>query len=71
MINNSNNKSQSQELQGLLNGLLGKTHQTSDDIIKLLGALSEEDIKKISVLMSNPEMQKIASSIIQSQKRKE
>lgn len=70
-MNNTNNKNQSLDLQGMINNLLGKTQQGGDDIKKLLSTLSEDDISKISGLMKSPDLQKIANSIIESQKRKE
>lgn len=71
MINNSNNGGKPQDLQGLLNGLLGGSANASDDVKKLIGSLKEDDIRKIATLIGNQELQKIAASIIESQKRKE
>lgn len=71
MNNNSNNKNQSQNIQGMLNSFLGKSVQSGDDIKKLIGSLSEDDITKIATLMKNQDLQKIANSIIESQKSKE
>lgn len=71
MINNTNNKNPSSELQKSVENLIGKSGNGNDDIKKLINSLSEEDIKRISGLFSNGELQKIAKAIINNQNRKE
>ena len=69
MTNNPNNKNQANDILKLLSGALNKSPQTSNEVIKLLGSLSEEDLSKISMLIKSPDLQKIANSIIEAQKK--
>ncbi len=69
MINNP--KKSNPELQNTLNNLLGQKSEIGDSLKNLINSLSEDDIKKISGLIKNQEVQNIASSIIESKKKKE
>ena len=71
-MNNSNEKNNStSELQNAVNSLLGKNNEMGDEIKKLINSLNEDDVRKISGLMKNRDLQKIANSIIESKKQKE
>ncbi len=65
MINKNNS-----DIQNTVANLLGQNPQISNDIVKLISSLNQEDIKKISVLMKNQDLQKIANSIIDSKNKK-
>ncbi len=69
MINNQKNSNP--ELQNTLNSLLGQKSEIGDNLKNLINSLSEDDIKKISGLIKNQDLQSIASSIIESKKKKE
>ena len=68
-MNNSNNKNT--DLQSTLNSVLGNNSKIGDDIKKLINTLTEDDVKKISMLMKNQDLQAIASSIIDAKNKKE
>lgn len=71
-MNNSNEKKNStSDLQNAINGLLGQNNEMGDEIKKLINSLNEDDVRKISGLMKNRDLQKIANSIIESKKQKE
>lgn len=68
-MNNSINN-ENKNLQSTINDVLGSNPQIGDDIKRLINTLTEEDVKKISALMKNRDLQAIASSIIEAKSKK-
>ena len=70
MTNNSNENAKS-NLQKAVANILGQNSEINGEIKNLINSLSEDDIKKISSLVKNRDLQKIASSFMDSKKSKE
>ncbi|MBE6700988.1 MAG: hypothetical protein E7582_03770 [Ruminococcaceae bacterium] len=70
MTNNSNENAKN-NLQKAVANILGQNSEINGEIKNLINSLSEDDIKKISSLVKNRDLQKLASSFMDSKKPKE
>ncbi len=68
---NNNQKAPSDNLAQALSNLLGQNESLNNDVKNLINSLTPDDINKISSLIKNKDLQKIASSMISSSKEKE
>ena len=69
MKNNKN--APSENLAQTFSNLLGQNESLNSDVKNLINSLTPDDISKISSLLKNKDLQKIASSMISASKEKE
>lgn len=71
MTNNSNshNNNSSLDIQEVVKKMMSDNSELGNDIKNLINSLSEDDIKRITGIMKNKDIQNLASSIVDSKKR--